>query len=307
MCYHCVYMIILSRSLKITLAIFVVMLWPIIALVGLGEFLGWRAQRHAERVWVQQNQEYPQPTSTRDTLPSASTPEPVVNQGYLFTLEEARRKLESGERVTANITELLLAPRDEKHRPLLTIGLAEFLVREGWSLPEELAISRGWYEGIDLSNLRPIRVDQEGYVLTVPYDVHWGNARFGVRPYELSGGEEGVFTVFGPITHLENEMVGVQRPIDFRSADKRTEAEALADEDSFVGEEWCGSRGRRAIPTDIVRIGTFRALRLEDRGCEGGSISYEVFGREQNYLFTAHGLIPNDALLRWTIERFQEK
>lgn len=285
----------LTPRLKgVLLVLAVIIVLPTALFFSIEPFISWYGWRAVER-----NRAVPVTSN-----PIATSTAPAQPQ-FFYTLNDAKQEIGMLHDTINELAALALAPKDEKQRPLLTRDLVSFLVHKGWETRTDSSITTDWNEVV-VGGIEPVKLERDEYALTVPYSSSWGNPRFGVQPYEFM--QEGVeMVVFGPITNLDNEMTGVLRPYRFSIQPLRSASEALLDEESIVGEEWCGSPGRRAAPTDIVRVGAFQALRLEDRGCEGGSISYEVFGKKANYLFSVRGLAPDDTLLRWAIERFREK
>ncbi len=241
------------------------------------------------------------PTNPQESASLLDTRQPVLasQDDRIEELENRVNKLET----------LAFAPRDAKGRMVLSTSGIALLSSEVGSMDRFFSNwnsnSRAYQESI--------AIDDPKMRLVVPYDTSWGNDLIGVLPFEVGGGEEHSSNVilFGPVTL--SEMLGTSRWYGFRDVSRRTIEQALQDSGSVTEDETaeesdgCSGPSRKATKEkDIVKIGPNTALRLRFSHCEGGSISFEVFGARANYLFYSDPYLEESGL-RWTIERFRER
>lgn len=242
-------------------------------------------------------------------VPPASVTLPVDYMDAPLDPRQVRLELERMHSRMDQILALVLAPKDG-NRTLLTLDALGVIQSASWQYPSWRILDSGWNESVILSRVTSKKIQADDYTLTIPYDSHWGNDKFGVQPSErvryVSGNGTGA-VAFGPILGVENELGGPTRLAEFVRMPKRTEAEAIDDQESWITKENC-SESRRATTDDFVRIGSFRALKLQKDYCEGGLVTiYEVFGQKGNYQFSSATPTFDDVVIRWTIERFKEK
>lgn len=206
------------------------------------------------------------------------------------TIEGSLLKGQQGlDQRVSDLEHFVLLPRDAMGRPMVKKTDLEYLVSHGgWTWNDV------WHD----ESLRSYGTSTmwwgSHYALSVPHSQGWGNATFGVSPYEEEG-PDGL--AFGPLS--VSEMTGVYRGARFSIVAKETLEHVL--QDPVNQNEPCV--GSNTSPTK-ARIGKYTVVKVVKDNCEMGGVSYILPGKFANYLFSSYG---DEEILRWTIEHFKEE
>lgn len=188
--------------------------------------------------------------------------------------------------------QFLLRPTDERGRRILsTEGVRYYLqsrmVEGDWSWQTTWNDDPSPFHGTSTLWI------QTPYELRIPYNPDWGNAAYGVMPYEF----DGQVIVFGPV-HT-SEMMGSYRAARFWTESPQTIDNVLIDPKNYRLP--CGIT-EEAVPPKVLKIGNHQVVEVVTDNCELGMITYILPGKAQNYIFTTNG---DEEILKWVIERFE--
>ncbi len=221
-----------------------------------------------------------------------------VNQHAEPTMADVTRLIQAQQETEDRLMDLeriAALPTDWRGRRILTTRDYRFLHLRYDSTPN----TSPWMDDPSPKHGTSTLWETSSYRLRIPYNPDWGNAAYTVVPYEMDAAGRADIR-FGRI--IDPDEGESYREAVFSVVDKRSMEDVLADPANQGSA--CGIGA--LFPPKMVRIGKHKVVKVADAYCDRGVpvFSYILPGKISNYVFEILG---NEALVRWTVEHFEEK